>query len=67
MCSYQHGFSKSKCPITNLVTYIDLISALVSFQRQADTIYCDLNNAFDLVLHSLLLCSLTVLDSLLAM
>ncbi|PNF20040.1 hypothetical protein B7P43_G05817 [Cryptotermes secundus] len=52
---YQHGFSKTKSTSTNLVTYIDFISPIVGSQRQADAIYFDLSNAFDLVPHSLLL------------
>jgi hypothetical protein len=52
---YQHGFTKSKSAITNLVTYLDFISPLVGSQTQADAIYFDLSNAFDLVPHSLLL------------
>jgi hypothetical protein len=52
---HQQGFSKTKSTTTNLVTYLDYISPLVGSQRQADAIYFDLRNAFDLVLHSLLL------------
>jgi hypothetical protein len=52
---YQHGFTKSKSTITNLVTYLDFITPLVSYQGQADAIYFDLSSAFDLVPHTLLL------------
>jgi sarcosine oxidase/L-pipecolate oxidase len=51
----QHGFTKSKSTITNLVTYLDFITPLVSSQGKADAIYFDLRSAFDLVPHTLLL------------
>jgi hypothetical protein len=51
----QHGFSKIKSACTNLVSFVDFITPLVCSQRQADAIYFDLSNAFDLVPHSLLL------------
>jgi hypothetical protein len=51
----QHGFSKCMSPITNLVTYIHFIFPLVSSQRQVDSLYFHVINAFDLVPHSLLL------------
>jgi hypothetical protein len=35
----QHGFTKSKSTITNLVTYLDFITPVVSSQGQADAIY----------------------------
>jgi hypothetical protein len=58
---YQHGFSKTKSTCTNLVTFVDFIFPLVCSQRQADAIYFDLSNAFDLVPHSLLLHKLSAL------
>jgi hypothetical protein len=61
---YQHGFSKSKSAITNLVTYVDFISPLVGPLSQADAIYFDLSNAFA---HSLILQSLALLGFLVAM
>jgi hypothetical protein len=51
----QHGFLKRKSTTTNLVTYLDFISSLVSSQRQVDSIYFDLSSAFDLVPHPALL------------
>jgi hypothetical protein len=48
-------FAKSKSTITNLVTYLDFITPLVSSQGQANAIYFDLSSTFDLVIHTLLL------------
>jgi hypothetical protein len=45
----QHGFTKSKSTITNLVTYFEFITPLVTSQGQADDIYFDLSSAFHLV------------------
>jgi hypothetical protein len=50
-----HGFTKSKSIITNLVTYIDVITPLVGSQGQADAIYFDLSSDLSLVPHILLL------------
>jgi hypothetical protein len=44
----QHGVLKYKSTATNLVTYLDFIFALVSSQRQLDSIYFDISSAFDL-------------------
>jgi hypothetical protein len=43
----QHGFTKSKSTITNLVTSLDFITPVVSSQGQADAIYFDLSSASD--------------------
>jgi hypothetical protein len=51
----QHGFTKSKSTITNLATYLEFITPLVTSQGQADAIYFDLGSAFDLVPHTPLL------------
>jgi hypothetical protein len=50
---YQHGFSKIKSASKNVVTLVDFVTPLVRSQGQADAIYFDLSNAFDLVPHSL--------------
>jgi hypothetical protein len=57
----QHGFAKSKSTSTNLVNFVDFVTPLVCSQRQADAVYFDLSNAFDLVPHSLLLHKLSAL------
>jgi hypothetical protein len=51
----QHGFSKSKSTVTTLVTFLDVVTPAVRSQRQADAVYFDVSNAFDLVPHNLLL------------
>jgi hypothetical protein len=51
----QHGFTKSKSTVTNLVTFLDFMTPVVRGQRQAGAVYFDLPYAFDLVPHNLLL------------
>jgi hypothetical protein len=51
----QHGFIKFRSTTSNLVTYLDYITPLVSSQLQVDAIYFDFSSAFDLVSHTLLL------------
>jgi hypothetical protein len=51
----KHGFTKFKCTVTNLVTFLDFMTPLVRGQRQADVLCFDLSNVFDLVPHNLLL------------
>jgi hypothetical protein len=51
--------SSSSSTITNLVTYLDFITPLVSSQGQADAIYIDLSSVFDHVPHILLLQNLS--------
>jgi hypothetical protein len=38
----EHGFTKSKSTVTNLVTAPDLMTPVVRGQRQADSVYFDL-------------------------
>ena len=54
----QHGFTRGKSCVTNLLEVLDYIGSVLDTGGQIDTVYLDMSKAFDIVNHKSLLLKL---------